>query len=105
MTVEEKTVDEEKEAGMSLDDKLYVTKFNVDDRSHLVIIDQEVCRRCEDRPCTHFCPAAVYEWEDGKIIVGFEGCLECGSCRIACPHQNIEWCYPRGGFGVSYRFG
>lgn len=100
------TVEEKEQAGMSLEDKLYVTKFNPDDRSHLVIINQEVCQtKCQDRPCTYFCPAEVYEWEEGKILVSFEGCLECGSCRIGCSFENIDWRYPRGGFGVSYRFG
>ncbi|MBU1208420.1 MAG: hypothetical protein KKH04_16085 [Proteobacteria bacterium] len=30
------------------------------------------------------------------ISVAYEGCLECGSCRIGCPHLNIEWRFPRG---------
>jgi ferredoxin like protein len=31
--------------------------------------------------------------------------LECGTCRIACPHSALEWEYPRSGFGVQFRFG
>ncbi|MCL5263980.1 MAG: 4Fe-4S dicluster domain-containing protein [Chloroflexi bacterium] len=91
-----------------IEDKLYLVRFKPDHEAHLVIIDQEVCRsNCKDRPCTFFCPARVYEWEDAnnKITVGFENCLECGACRIGCPHQNIEWRYPRGGFGVAFKFG
>ncbi|WP_243678951.1 4Fe-4S dicluster domain-containing protein [Vulcanisaeta distributa] len=33
------------------------------------------------------------------------GCLECGTCRVVCPENNIEWNYPKSGFGVQYRFG
>ncbi|MEK6545549.1 MAG: ferredoxin family protein, partial [Nitrospinota bacterium] len=32
-----------------------------------------------------------------------EGCLECGTCRIAC--EFIEWRNPKGGYGVCYRYG
>lgn len=90
---------------MKLEDKLYTVRFKRDTQSHLVIIDQAVCAKCEGKPCTTFCPAQVYEWEHGKILVGYEGCLECGTCRIGCPYANIDWQYPRGGFGVAYKYG
>ena len=47
----------------------------------------------------------VYKLEGNKIIIGYENCLECGTCRLACPYENISWKYPRGGFGVKYRYG
>lgn len=95
---------------LTLDDKLFLDGFKADQTSHLVIRDPEVCRRrciTVGRPCTAFCPAGVYEWseEEDKILVSYEGCLECGACRIGCPFGNIEWRYPRGGFGVSYKLG
>ncbi len=96
------------ETKVRIEDKLYLVRFKPDHEPHLVIIDQEVCKsKCKDRPCTFFCPAHVYEWEEAnaKITVGFENCLECGACRIGCPHQNIEWRYPRGGFGVAFKNG
>jgi len=88
--------------------KLGLVKFNPDDNSHLSVIDPQVCReRCPQKFCTHACPAQVYRWEteENLISVAFEGCLECGSCRIACPHLNIEWRFPTGGFGISHKFG
>ncbi|MDI3317393.1 MAG: 4Fe-4S dicluster domain-containing protein [Bacillota bacterium] len=87
--------------------KLYRTRFRADNDSHLIIKDQEVCRSCEEKPCMVFCPAAVYDWDDERkmTLVAFEGCLECGACRIGCPYGNIEWLYPRGGFGVQFRMG
>ncbi|MCL5958290.1 MAG: 4Fe-4S dicluster domain-containing protein [Chloroflexi bacterium] len=91
-----------------IEDKLFLVKFKPDHEPHLAIISQDVCRtKCSNRPCTFFCPARVYEWEesDAKMTVGFENCLECGACRIGCPHQNIDWRYPRGGVGVTYRYG
>jgi len=31
--------------------------------------------------------------------------LECGTCRIACGAEVLEWNYPEGGAGVQFRFG
>lgn len=98
--------EQEIQAEPSVDDRLYLDRFQADEQSHLKIIDPAVClEQCDDRPCTTFCPALVYKWEDGHITVAFEGCLECGTCRVGCPHSNIDWKYPRGGFGVQYKFG
>ena len=90
---------------MTIDDKLYTTKFRVDEEhSHLAIKDGERCRDCLAPYCLSACPARVYSRrEDGSIEVAYSGCLECGTCRVLC--DNIEWSYPVGGFGVIYRLG
>ncbi|SHK58227.1 ferredoxin family protein [Desulforamulus aeronauticus] len=89
---------------INIDDKLFLNRWKPDHHSHLEIIDPAVClEQCPGKDCTVFCPAKVYEWRDDRITVGYEGCLECGACRIACPHQNIRWRYPRGGYGVQFR--
>lgn len=88
---------------VNIDDKLFLNTYNADTVSHLLIKDETVCASCIEKPCTEFCPARVYEYKDEHIVVGFEGCLECGACRIACPHNNIDWNYPRGGFGIQFR--
>lgn len=94
----------ESDIKVNIDDKLYLNRWKPDEKSHLEIIDESVCaEKCPGKDCTVFCPARVYEWRDGRIAVGYEGCLECGACRIACPHQNIRWRYPRGGHGVQFR--
>ncbi len=92
---------------VNLDDKIFTLKYYVDeDYAHLRIRDEEVCRRCPTRPCLSFCPAGVYRLDrSGGITVSYQACVECGSCRVACPYANIEWNYPRGGFGVAYKFG
>ncbi|NLI13257.1 MAG: ferredoxin family protein, partial [Peptococcaceae bacterium] len=53
------------------------------------------------------CPACLYTLkEDGELSFDYAGCLECGTCRIICPKEGaISWQYPRGGFGVSFRYG
>jgi ferredoxin like protein len=87
-------------------DKLFLDRFNVDETSHLRIIDGEICMEdCRDQPCLYICPANVYKLEQGRISVSYEGCLECGSCRIGCPHLNIDWRFPTGGFGIRHKFG
>ncbi len=91
-----------------IEDKLYTTRFKVDETPHLKIADQSICLKClkeHGQPCTIFCPAKVYIWEEDHINVVYEGCLECGSCRIGCPYTNITWNFPRGGFGVMFKLG
>jgi ferredoxin like protein len=91
---------------MKIEDKLFLDRFRVDEEPHIKVLNPEVCANdCPDQPCLYFCPAQVYKAENGSIRVDYEGCLECGSCRIGCPHLNIEWRFPRGGYGVRHRYG
>ena len=89
---------------MALEDKLYTVKYSPDTTSHLVP-DVEFCRKCKDRPCTVICPAKVYEWQEDKMVVNFENCLECGGCRICCPSKSLKWEYPKGTKGVTFKLG
>lgn len=91
----------------TITDKLFSIRYKCDEASHLAIKDQEVCGRCTGKTCTTVCPAEVYEWEaEAKVNrVAYENCVECGTCRIACSSDNIEWRYPKGGYGITYRFG
>ncbi len=91
---------------MDLDAKLGLDVFKVAPASHIEL-DAEVCKVCSSRVCLWVCPAKVYtEGEQGAINVRYEGCLECGTCLIACPEPSgLTWRYPAGAFGVHYRFG
>ncbi|MEI8172469.1 MAG: 4Fe-4S dicluster domain-containing protein [Deltaproteobacteria bacterium] len=52
------------------------------------------------------CPAGLYsENERGEIVLDTDGCLECGTCRLACGVEVLDWNYPEGGTGVQFRFG
>ncbi|MDF1514661.1 MAG: 4Fe-4S dicluster domain-containing protein [Anaerolineae bacterium] len=90
-----------------VDDLLMTLKYFIDEeKAHIWIKDHAVCARCADKPCIYFCPVGVYkQGNDGKIQVAYQSCVECGSCRIGCPYENITWVLPRGGFGVAYKFG
>lgn len=91
---------------MKIEDKLYLNRYKMDEESHLRIINPEKCvKDCHDQACLYFCPANVYRLEEDHISVNYEGCLECGSCRISCGELNIEWRFPKGGYGVSHKFG
>ena len=91
---------------MNINEKLASLKYNKDTDSHLVV-DSDICMRCNDKCCTYICPAEVYQWNEEKCImnVRYENCLECGACKIACPKKNITWRYPKAGFGVKFKNG
>jgi len=86
--------------------KLGLNAYKVDAESHITI-NQEICQaQCALKFCTFVCPARVYTLEaDGLIHVEHDGCLECGTCVIACRSGALTWHYPRGGYGAQYRFG
>lgn len=91
---------------MSIEDKLSKIKYEPDTQSHLKP-DQEKCKTCKSKICENVCPASVYEWigEEEKLLVKYENCLECGACRIACEKKCIDWEYPKGTKGVTFKNG
>ena len=93
---------------LTLEDKLYRTKYETNtDHSHIQVNDQ-ICPKCDTKPCVFGCPAGVYKKnpnDQSRIAVNFENCLECGTCIQICPLDSIDWKFPDGGMGVKYRFG
>lgn len=94
-------------SGPKVEDKLFQNRYLVDPgRPHIKV-------RPHERPSkallalTHTCPAGCYNLNDkGQIEVTVDGCIECGTCRIVTAKTGeIEWNYPRGGFGVLFKFG
>lgn len=88
----------------SIEDKLAVNKYDLDEEVH-VRIQEETCQRCEQKSCVYVCPADCFKLKDDRLSFAYEGCLECGSCRIICPEDAIDWALPRGGFGICYQYG
>ena len=86
-----------------VEDLLQRTVYDVDHRAHIVV-DSEKCARCPKKPCTYLCPASCYVLVDDRIVFSYEGCLECGTCRVICPMEAITWNFPVSGKGVQYRF-
>lgn len=96
------------------------TAHREDQPSHIRILDGSHCAtHCipshgDVAPCTHFCPAQVYELKaqpdaSGPIQVNFSNCVHCRTCVILDPcdvdskdhYQNIVWRAPNEG-GPKY---
>jgi len=89
------------------DNYLKNTIIKNSNNSHIKIIDKKTCReQCDKKPCTYYCPTGVFFWlkEEKQIKVDYKRCVECGACPLGCPHENIKWTFPPGGYGVKYQF-
>jgi ferredoxin like protein len=90
---------------LNLKDKLGLNVFKPDKAHHIMIKpgkekDPRLLR------AVVVCPAGLYSvGKDGQVELTIDGCLECGTCRIACGTEVLDWNYPAGGSGVQYRFG
>ncbi len=92
---------------MEAPELLSLNKFNVDEQEPHIVIDQEICITCGKKPCLYICPARLYRLDKNEqISFDYAGCLECGTCRVLCQKKGIlKWVYPRGTFGISFRYG
>jgi ferredoxin like protein len=92
-------------SAMKIEDKLAVNKFDIDKEFHIQL-KEEACQDCDVHSCLYACPADCFKLtEDERITFAYEGCLECGSCRLICDKDAIEWTLPRAGFGICYQYG
>ncbi len=92
---------------LSAPELLSLNRFNVDEEEPHILLDKEICKGCDSKPCLYVCPAVLYKLDNhGEISFDYAGCLECGTCRVMCQKRGIiKWVYPRSTFGVSYRQG
>lgn len=81
----------------SLQERIARLDYNDDTLSHIQVT----------RPQSEFmskmvtlCPTRCYSLEDGDVILQHEGCIECGTCAY-----ETLWRHPRGGKGISYKYG
>ena len=86
---------------MTIEEKLYVSRFCPDTESHIKI-NQDVCINCKGKECTKFCPSNVFKWSKthDELLIAYENCLECGACKIGCPYGVIEYNHPKSNYGV-----
>ncbi|OGS49376.1 MAG: hypothetical protein A3K68_02515 [Euryarchaeota archaeon RBG_16_68_13] len=92
---------------LSVDDRVGLDTFEFDEEP-FITVDTEVCRTCDTKPCLYVCPAKVYRLEKDELVYNVEGCIEMGACGVVCKHIGkgaIRWDYPRGSYGVEFRFG
>ncbi|MGI2259667.1 ferredoxin family protein [Shewanella sp. GXUN23E] len=91
---------------VNVDVKLGVNKFYVDEEQPHIVIKEHPDMQ-EFRKLMIACPAGLYKLlDDGSIRFDYAGCLECGTCKILCGDTILEkWEFPRGTFGIEYRYG
>ncbi|MCE2575176.1 ferredoxin family protein [Komagataeibacter sp. FNDCR2] len=90
-----------------VENRLFQNRYVVDvGRPHIEVRPHEVPSR-ELVAMTRVCPAGCYSQnEQGQVEITADGCMECGTCRVVCSKSgDIEWNYPRGGYGVLFKFG
>lgn len=87
------------------------TRYEEDQPCHLQLLNPEkamtVNYEIYASPETRYCPAAVYELvREGnkkRLQINFANCIQCKSCDIKDPTQNINWLPPEGGDGPNYQ--
>ena len=91
---------------MKVEEKIALDAIKNDKESH-IRLDQRKCSECKEQWCVAVCPGHLYSLnaETGEMTVEYAGCLECGTCRIACVRGSVSWDYPKGECGVQYRYG
>lgn len=91
---------------VNVDVKLGVNKFNVDEENPHIIVKTSPDKQVLE-VLIKACPAGLYKkQDDGSVRFDYAGCLECGTCRILGLDTALEkWEYPRGTFGVEFRYG
>jgi Ferredoxin-like protein len=98
-------VDEDMNNPVSLKTKLGLDVFKPDKEPHITI-KAGMARDHRLKRAIIVCPAGLYsENAQGEVELTIDGCLECGTCLVACGSEVLEWHYPAGGTGVQFRFG
>ena len=90
-----------------VEEKLFQNRYLVDaGRPHIKVKPHQTPSKGLASLVT-LCPAGCYSRaESGQVEISSDGCMECGTCRIVTQSTGeIEWSYPRGGFGILYKFG
>ncbi len=92
---------------MSIEEKLGVDKFRVDEENaHIIVHERPQSLRDMDK-LIKGCPAGLYHLNaDGTVRFDYLGCLECGTCRVLAKDTVIKtWNHPQGTMGVEFRYG
>lgn len=91
---------------VNVDEYLALNKYEVDEASaHIELVENPDIE--EFKKLVRVCPAALYKIdENGATSFDYAGCLECGTCRIACEETIVKkWVNPGPTMGVEYRCG
>jgi ferredoxin like protein len=89
---------------LSIPDLLSANKYELDEVSHIRLDQRLYKESLTAESLLYVCPAQVYTKQGEEIIADHAGCLECGTCLVACSDGFLTWNYPRGSFGIIYRY-
>lgn len=82
------------------------TNHEEDQPAHLTLGDPTIPSKVNlavyGGPETRYCPAGVYEFVNGELVINAQNCIHCKTCDIKDPAQNINWVVPEGGGGPAY---
>ena len=92
---------------VKVEEKLFQNRYLVDEGHPHVCVTEGKEATPALKAIISCCPAGCWGLtEDGKVEPTLDGCLECGTCRILTAQDgDLNWNYPRGGFGIAYKFG
>lgn len=98
------------EITVNVDEALSVNKYEVDEETpHIELAEDDGSEAYNEEflKLVRICPAALYKVdEDGAKSFDYAGCLECGTCRIACEGTIVKkWVNPGPTMGIEYRCG
>ena len=90
---------------MSVNESLARNCYHPAESSHITLC--ETLNEEQVALLEKICPAGLFQRDaNARVKVHFQGCLECGCCRLIAGGDAIaEWDYPPSGSGVSLRFG
>ncbi len=86
---------------MKLEELLQRSVWDVDEERHIEILKQEGLRV---NALILLCPMGCYSIAGDKLIMSYEGCVECGTCRVLSRSDQIRWEHPKSGRGIQYRY-
>ena len=91
---------------MTIEDKLGLNRFSVDSTPHIEINENYTDQKLKER-LVMACPAKLYSLRDDNTVdFNYEGCLECGTCRVLTGGRIVKsWDHPIGGMGVAFKKG
>ena len=77
------------------------TTHREDEPPHITFSDATKCTGFAAEygchPCVYFCPAEVYKVSEGDVVLSPSNRVHCQRCGVKCPHQVIQWRFPRPG--------
>jgi len=86
---------------LKLEDLLQRDVWDVDEARHIEVLDQ---RGLPIKALLLLCPMGCYTMAGERLLMSYEGCVECATCRVLSNPHQIRWEYPRSGRGIQYRF-